>query len=148
MTSYTKYHKEYYQLNKEKVADNIKKRRLNDAEFRAKVRINTQKWQSKHPESRLFNAAKQRASKKNIEFSITINDIIIPTHCPIMGVELTTETGEGRKQTAASLDRIDNSKGYTKDNIQVISWLANSMKQEATKEQLLAFALGIIKFYA
>jgi hypothetical protein len=39
-----------------------------------------------------------------------------------------------------SLDRVDNSKGYTKDNVWVISQLANKMKNNASLDQLRCFA--------
>jgi hypothetical protein len=34
------------------------------------------------------------------------------------------------------LDRIDNSKGYTPSNIQVISWRANRIKADASADEL------------
>lgn len=43
-----------------------------------------------------------------------------------------------------SIDRIDATKGYTKDNIQVISKQANAMKWDSTKEELVEFAKGVL----
>jgi len=113
----------------------------------ASIRKAITKYLHNHQEKRMFCTAKQRASRANIEFSITEQDIVIPEYCPLLGMKLTNIFGEGRVQSNASLDRIDSSKGYTKDNIQIISDLANRMKQEATPEQLLAFANNIIKNY-
>jgi len=55
--------------------------------------------------------------------------------------------GKGRLPNSPSLDRIDPTKGYIKGNVEVISNLANTMKQNATPEELLAFAREVIKRY-
>lgn len=112
-----------------------------------KAKQATYKFLTKHPKKKLCYSAKNNAKLRNIEFNITEDDINIPTHCPLLGVELTCIYGEGRVSTNMSLDRIDNTKGYTPDNIQVICDLANRMKQDATPEQLVLFAKNILSIY-
>lgn len=41
-----------------------------------------------------------------------------------------------RTYNSFSLDRKDNSKGYTKDNTRVISWLANGRKGDLSVKQI------------
>lgn len=100
-----------------------------------------------HPAQRLYNSARARALRNKIEFTITQEDIVIPTHCPYLGVELTNIQLKGRQPSNLSLDRVDNTKGYVPGNIQVISDLANRMKQDATKEQLITFAKGVLNLF-
>lgn len=87
----------------------------------------------------LLNASKQRASLKNREHTITLEDIkeLYPVDgkCPVFGFDLEFNSG-GFRETSPSIDRIDSSKGYTKDNIQIISWKANRIKSYATVEEL------------
>lgn len=99
------------------------------------------------PNKYLHRVAKYRASKRGLDFDITPEDIIIPDYCPILGMKLEVGEGAGGKSTSPSLDRIDNTKGYVKGNVQVISNLANSMKSTATPEQLRKFAEWVLKNY-
>ena len=64
--------------------------------------------------------------------------------CPIMG---TVFTIGGDLDTSPSLDRVDPKRGYLPDNIQVISNVANRMKNSADDEQLLKFAHYYIEYY-
>lgn len=91
-----------------------------------------------NPLKSLLREAKSRAKVKNLEFNLTIEDLILPTFCPILGIKLEV-SNEKFSDNSPSLDRIDNSKGYVAGNVWVISLLANQMKRTATREQLIAF---------
>lgn len=112
-----------------------------------KFLYDTNKKARENQEYRLYNSCKGNAKRKNIEFNIEIGDIIIPECCPIFGWKLTNISGEGRVKTNASIDRVDSSKGYIKGNIVIMSDLANRMKQNATEEELVLFAEGILNHY-
>lgn len=86
----------------------------------------------------MFNRAAHRAKKKGIEFDLEREDIQIPEQCPILGIKLkTNQTGRpGFFADSPSLDRIDPLKGYTKDNVRVISNRANLLKSNALISEL------------
>lgn len=86
-------------------------------------------------EYKLFDSAKQRAKKRGLEFSITLEDIVIPEYCPVLGIKLDTSNSRTRPNSP-SLDRRDSSRGYTKDNIWVVSAKLNSAKSDLSLEQL------------
>ena len=86
--------------------------------------------------------AKKRSEKSGIDFNIQISDIQIPSVCPVFGFEFEVGDGKGPSDKSPSLDRIDNTKGYVKGNILVISFKANKMKNDGTiddMEKLLCF---------
>lgn len=134
--------KNYYERNKEYYKNYRKTEKGKKAVIKANKR-----YLDKNPEFRLWYSAKQRAKKYDLEFLITKEDIVIPTRCPILDIEFAPGSGNAKsskKDNSMSLDRIDPNLGYTKDNIQVISFLANRMKNSANKEMLLKFAGWII----
>lgn len=84
--------------------------------------------------SRLFYEAKKRSKERSLEFTITKDDIVLPTHCPILGIKLESHDNVfGRN--SYTLDRIDSSKGYIPGNVRVISWQANYIKSNLSLEQ-------------
>lgn len=91
----------------------------------------------------LLNGSKQRAKQSGLLHTLTIEDIVIPDICPVFGIKLKRESRESW-HTAPSIDRIDNTKGYTPDNIVIISRHANVLKGRATPKELQALA----EFYA
>ena len=106
---------------------------------------NSNRVKSLRPEWKMHQRAKMRSKDTGREFKIEVSDIVIPDVCPILGINLNMNSGKsGAYRNSPSLDRIDNNKGYTKDNIQVISQLANAMKCHATNEELHKFANWIL----
>jgi hypothetical protein len=87
----------------------------------------------------LYDNAKQRAKKSKIEFSLLIEDIDIPDTCPVFGFPLKREERNSWKY-APSIDRIDNTRGYVKDNIIIVSRRANILKKDATLDELRKLA--------
>lgn len=79
----------------------------------------------------IFHAAKTRAKNKNITFTITIEDVIIPTDCPVFGIPL----DHSDRLHAPTLDRIINNLGYIPGNVRVISAKANRLKNNGTIEE-------------
>lgn len=100
---------------------------------------------------RIYFSSYVNARNRGIEHTITRRDIPLPQICKYLGIRLdyrsASERGRLRIYNAPSIDRIDPTRGYVPGNIQIISDLANRMKQDASVEQLIAFALGILRLH-
>jgi len=122
----------------ERLEKNTKKRaekRKNDPTYRKReqelMKINNRK----NPLKYLIKIAKIRARNKNLEFSITEEDLILPTICPLLKIPL--QINEGKKEyNSFSIDRINNNKGYIRGNVWIISVRANWLKNNASIEEL------------
>lgn len=84
----------------------------------------------------LLSLARQRAKKSGIPFSITEKDFKIGTMCPVLGVPYETGKDHIPHPHAPSLDRIDPALGYVPGNVVVISRMANTIKHDASFEQI------------
>lgn len=108
---------------------------------------NSTRVKSQRTEVKMYRRAKTRAKQRNLDFTLTVEDIVIPRTCPVFGFPLVCHTTSGAFNDSPSLDRIDSTKGYTKDNIQVVSQLANAMKLNASPEELVQFANWVLSTY-
>lgn len=99
-----------------------------------------QRYQDTDYVRKLLYAARRRATTKGIEFDLTVDDIQIPEYCPALNLKLQPVRGMTGRDSSPSLDRIDNSEGYVKGNVAVISFRANTLKNNATAEELRAIA--------
>jgi hypothetical protein len=122
--------------------DKIKKGEKNDGSCDKQVKIKI-----KPPEYIIWYRAKENAKERKREFNLELSDIIIPEYCPYLGIKLSTSVEDRYQPYYYSIDRIDSNLGYVKGNVQVISKLANTMKNNATIEQLLIFSENIIRLY-
>ena len=86
----------------------------------------------------LYIRLKSRAKKKGVDFTIEESDLVIPEMCPFLGISLYFTKGRQTNNTP-SVDRRDNSKGYIKGNVAVMSNKANSMKNSLNKELIQKF---------
>lgn len=117
------------------VKQKVKRSKTNDYRYRMKK---TQPV--KYSCQQMKDSSVKRARKLGWEHNLTTEFLmsIAPEVCPILGLKL--EYGGGEKSAAsASLDRINNNRGYVQDNVQIISWKANTMKTSADEQEMLRF---------
>jgi hypothetical protein len=132
--------------------NNIRAQHIGEANRRAKAAKRTHKGNYVSSRDSWYRAAAGRfyhARVTNTELGFdsihefaTYCKSIAPTHCPILGIELTR--GDQTLTSNFSIDRIDNSLGYIKGNIQIISNRANRLKSDASKEELYKLAKWVL----
>lgn len=98
---------------------------------------------------RLVNAAKQRSRKFGREFDLTVDDItarIEAGRCEATSLyfDLSADQGARAGARSPSIDRIDNSKGYTADNVQVVCWQFNLAKAHHGLPALVEIAQALV----
>lgn len=99
-----------------------------------KFRIHDQERMLNRPEYFLFSSARNRARNRNLEFDITeqdIKELLDNTFiCPLRKTEFERGANGKAVDNSKSLDRIDSSMGYVANNIQIISYRANVIKND------------------
>lgn len=140
------YDRKYREVHKERLreymqtytATNKEKLQAKDLEVRRKRALSGYS---------VLKNTESRCRKNGTPFNLTKEyvDSITPTHCPILGYLLVRQVGKvGASYNSPSIDRIVPSKGYIIGNVQIISNKANTMKSNATPEELLMFANWIL----
>jgi hypothetical protein len=127
------YVKNYYQENKTQEITRAKKN--NNKKSRAEINKYKKALNRKNTLSIILQQAKRRAKLKNLPFDITASDLTIPDICPVLGIPLCVNSGHA-KDNSISLDRIVPELGYVKGNVEIISYKANTIKNNASVEDL------------
>lgn len=104
----------------------------------------------RHRHNNWFRYLAQRANSRKKEKSEKMTEALLVDLynnqnkcCALSGVPFNMEKSLYRP----SLDRIDSSKGYTSDNIQLVLYIVNKMKRELNEEEFLAVCYNIADFY-
>lgn len=87
-----------------------------------------------------LQAAKTRCKDTDIDFTVELQDLTpFPLTCPVLGIELDwLYEGRGGCDRSPSLDRLDPTQGYVKDNVAIISSKANRIKNDGNIEEVAA----------
>jgi hypothetical protein len=104
---------------------------------RARIYAKAKEARMRNPVKYLLFGVRGRAVRFGIECSLTEADLVVPETCPVLGIPLLWGQGPSANNSP-SVDRFDNSKAYTKDNIHIISNRANKLKNNATVEEMRA----------
>jgi hypothetical protein len=94
-------------------------------------------YRIKFIERTLLLRAKSNAKAKGVAFNLTLEDIVIPSECPILHIPIIVHAGT-RSPNTPSVDRIIPRLGYIKGNVHVVSWRANRIKHNGTLDELIA----------
>ena len=121
-------------------------RKRTDKKHLAKV----QQAQREKPSNRaytLWTSAKKRAKARNIEFSISREDVaawLASGVCQVTGLPFDLKLGTKRQEPLApSLDRINPKLGYVAGNVQCVCWLYNRAKGDGTHDELMILATAL-----
>lgn len=87
------------------------------------------------PQHDLYVQAKRRAKTIGVAFALTLEDIVVPDVCPVLGIPL-CRGGGVHHAGSPTLDRMEPKGGYTPENVRVISYRANAIKSDATVQDL------------
>lgn len=98
-----------------------------------------------------MSLAKIRADEKGLPFALDRAAIAVRIsagRCEVTGIpfdfSLRKERAQHVSPFAPSIDRIDPSKGYTMDNIQIVAMAYNMAKGTGTHEDVVKFALAVV----
>lgn len=145
------YQRRYNVANRERLkAQKAEYRLKNNAEIRTRSkewhRINSAQISAQRKEAarkdpivkvkRMLLHARKRSEMRGMAFSIDVNDVMpLPDACPVFATPLSLSGCPG-DFSVVSIDRVNPQRGYVPGNVAVISHRANTLKRDATIEEL------------
>jgi len=135
------YFRDYYQRNKGELRERSD---AYAAEHRDELatynKAYRQDRRQNDPEAVILTRTRSRAKRKKLAFNLRRGDIQIPDVCPVLGIPIILGPAgrKGGTPNSPSIDRIDPTQGYVRGNVRVISNRANTLKNDATIEELEA----------
>ena len=98
----------------------------------------------KYPEGRLCTHAKRRAKQKNLGYELDpfwVRERIDTGRCEVTNIPFEIKVGS---PWMPSIDRIDSSKGYTKENSRLVVWAFNRARGTFSDDVMLRLARAIV----
>jgi len=98
----------------------------------------------------LWHAALHRSKRGELDFNLEILDLYkqLQQPCPKTGITFVLNNkGQNignRNPYSPSIDKIDPTKGYTKDNCRIVCWWYNVTKQRYSDEEVLNLCKQIV----
>ena len=93
-----------------------------------------------NPYRQIFAAKKNHAKSRGIEFTIKFEDVIWNEVCPVLGIDLDYKRFNadrcGVRYHSPSFDRVSPNLGYIPGNVIIVSARANTIKNNATVDEL------------
>jgi hypothetical protein len=140
----------YYDANKEKLRAAYKQYHLANRE-----RVLARKAARRHstrqntPWRAFLRSARWSAQNKGLEFDLTEAWAAArwTGHCEMSGIAFDLSRPEGKRgilALAPSIDRIDSTKGYTRNNCRFVLFCVNALKNVGTDDDVFRIALGIV----
>lgn len=90
----------------------------------------------RNPSRTIWIEARTRARHAQLPFNIEPEDCNIPEFCPVLGIKLISKGKGTRDDSTPTLDKVDPAKGYTKGNVNIISWKANRIKSNCSEPEV------------
>lgn len=148
------YMKEYWQKNKDVLSAKRKAKYALDPDHKIKVKERNDATQEKYRElkktspqinlARMATQAKQREGG-DINTAFLMNMWIEQDgKCALSGLQMNWGGGVVNAMNV-SIDRIDQTRGYYKDNVRLVCWCVNSFRQKMSDDELLKVATALVK---
>lgn len=126
----------------------LEKERIARARFRAKNPDKIREYRRQHPKyhhtwkGKIVARARARGRNKGLGGTIQVSDIHWPEYCPALGIKLFypdspkwLPLGGVCPPNLATLDRWDSSIGYVPGNVHILSFRANTLKNDGLLEE-------------
>lgn len=96
-----------------------------------------------------LKGTKRRSREKNIFNDLTLDYLMYLWEkqngkCALTGMQMTYKFYEGRVNSNLSVDRIDSTKGYSKDNVQLVCMAANQMKNDLSMGEFIEMCEAVL----
>ena len=122
-------------------------RSIHGAELRANNKIYRDEQRRRKPWQKLLQCARQRAKQRGLEFSLTPEWALqhYTGYCAVTGLQFSVGLGKSGPQAfSPSIDRIDQGRGYSRDNCRFVIFAVNAIRGTMSDADMVVVAERIV----